>query len=404
MTRLEVADKEKLGFSVICLGIYFMAMPFDSFNFGGMGSLNRILILLPIIGILLERNTLFYVGNLTKILIVYLAYFLLTTVYSISLDITLSRVWTLLMNIMAVLCVGALRKSYSEREINFLKKSLVIGGILTIVFTLAFSGMGSSGRLTMMVNEGGQGQDQNYLNGYMMFVFVLFVARALKKSFFYICPILGIFLFILFTGSRGSLLAFSVTALFIVFYVLHNQKKSMYAMIILAVIFFILYLCIDSIMALLPPSVAVRFTADYVAANTTTGRGDIWMYLLQVYADSSVFRQLMGFGYGATSLVNQMGGNFGNLVAHNLWIEHLIMGGLFGEILFNILIICYIRAALRTGDIFIIASYIGFLVMAMSLSLISYKPIWDCMMMIIIITRYNEAVKKKKPLFTHFSL
>ena len=391
MIRLKVADKERLGFSVICLGIYFMSMPFDSINLFGMGTLNRVLILLPILGVLLERNTLFYAGNLTKILIAYLAYFLLTTLYSISLDMTLSRVLTLFLNIMAVLCMGALRKSYSGREIKFLKKALVIGGILTIIFTLLFSGASDSGRLTMMVN--GESQDQNYLNGYMMFAFVLFVTQILSKKYIYIFPIIGFFAFILFTGSRGALLAFIGTALFIVFYALRNQKKSMRTLWIFALVCLILYLFIDSIMDLLPATVAVRFTSDYIDAHTTTGRGDIWLYLLQVYADSSVFRQLMGFGYGVTPLVNQMGGLFNGLAAHNLWIEHLIIGGLIGEVLFNIMIFSYIKAAFRTKDIFVIGSYIGFLIMMMSLSLLSYKPIWNCMMMIMIITR-NQSAKE----------
>ena len=66
------------------------------------------------------------------------------------------------------------------------------------------------------------------------------------------------------------------------------------------------------------------------------------------------------------------------------------MGGIVGEIIFVIMIYRYVRAALKSKDAFLIGSYTGFLIMMMSLSLISYKPIWNCMMMIMIVTRNNE--------------
>ena len=388
MTSVYNMNNEKIGMVAICLGIYFMAMPFDSFSAFGIGSLTKIFILLPIVAVVLERNTKLYFGKLSKILFLYLLYFFLSIYYAISFDLVLSKTITLILNILAVLCVGALRSGYNKKEIAFLKKALVGGGIATIVLTLLFSDISASGRLTMGVN--GDTQDQNYINGYMMFAFVACINEIAKKKLFYVIPVVGIIAFILFTGSRGSLLAFFGAAIVVILFIMYSQGKSLRALFLIAALSIVIYFSMDYVLSFLPQGVAMRFSREYLQTHATTGRTDIMMYLVQVFVDSSVPRQLFGYGFGATSAVNHMGGSFYGLPAHNLWVDHLIMGGVCGEFLFVIMIYYYIRAAINSRDVFLIGSYAGFLLMMMSLSLISYKPIWNCMMMIMIITRNNE--------------
>lgn len=387
----ELNNEEKIGLPTICLGIYFLAMPFDSFSAFGIGSLTKVFILLPIAAVVLERNTKLYFGNLSKILLLYLVYFSASLYYAISFEIVFTRVTTLSLNVLAVLCVAALRNVYNKKEIVFLKKALIGGGIATIVLTLLFSDFSVSGRLTMGIN--GDTQDQNYINGYMMFAFVAFTSEVVKKKkALYLIPAVGIIFFILFTGSRGALLAFFGVAIVVILFSMYSQGKSVRAILLILALFIMAYFSIDYVVAILPESVAMRFSREYLQTHATTGRTDIWKYLFQVFKDSSVLRQLFGYGFGATGAVNHMGGTFNGLPAHNLWVDHLIMGGLIGESIFVIMIYYYIRAALSSRDIFLIGSYAGFLFMMMSLSLISYKPIWNCMMMIIIITQNNEEI------------
>lgn len=389
MAELGDNENKKIGIATFCLGIYFLAMPFDSFSAFGIGSLTKIFILLPITAIILERNTRLYWGGLSKILFIYLSYFTLSIYYGVSFELVSTKVTTLLLNVSAVLCVGALRNGYNEKEIVFLKKALIGGGIATIILTLLFSDISASGRLTMGIN--GDTQDQNYINGYLMFAFVALVTEIIKeKRILCAVPATGIIVFILFTGSRGSLLAFFGAAIVVLLYIMYSQGKSFRALFLIVALSAVVFFSMDYVIAFLPQGVALRFSREYLQTHATTGRTDIWKYLLQVFAESSIPRQLFGYGFGATSAVNHMGGTFAGLPAHNLWIDHLIMGGIVGEIIFVIMIYLYVRAALKSKDVFLIGSYTGFLIMMMSLSLISYKPIWNCMMMIMIVTRNNE--------------
>ena len=108
------------------------------------------------------------------------------------------------------------------------------------------------------------------------------------------------------------------------------------------------------------------------------------------YKDS-VFRMLFGYGFGTVAYINE----YNHLVAHNLWIEHLLAVGIIGELLFVAMQIAFIRAAWKTKDIFIISGYAGYLVMMLTLSLLSYKPIWNCMIMILIISRAHGRSREK---------
>ena len=75
----------------------------------------------------------------------------------------------MLLNSLVILSVGGVYVSYTVYELKYLLKALVIGGIITAIMTLFFADVSHGGRLTLSVN--GATQDQNYLNGYMIFAF-----------------------------------------------------------------------------------------------------------------------------------------------------------------------------------------------------------------------------------------
>ena len=56
----------------------------------------------------------------------------------------------------------------------------------------------------------------------------------------------------------------------------------------------------------------------------------------------------------------------------------------------------YLFEAWRQKNIVILASYIGMLTMCLTLSLTNYKPLWNCMMMIMILmnAKRNEMIKQ----------
>lgn len=384
---VNINRSEKIDIVVKCLGFYFLMMPFDSFPMFGMGSLLKIVVLLPIVAIFcIHKNSKLKINKLTLIFITYVLANVITCFYSVNIEASFSELKRLLLNSLVILSVGGVYLNYTACELKYLIKSLVVGGVITAIMTLFFADVSHGGRLTLSVN--GTTQDQNYLNGYMIFAFAFFMNKAIaEKKFLYLIPSLFLLFFTLMTGSRGALLAFTVIVLMIFVINTFSSPKMKIGIIITAIIIGIIVVVgYQDFLSLLPEEIAVRFTPDYIANYKGTNRSDLWIEILKIYEEGSIGRQLFGYGYGTVPIVN----TFNHLVAHNLWLDHLITGGVLGLILMTCMHAVFLREAWRNKNAVIFAAYSGYLTMCMTLSLSNYKPLWNAMMMIMIL--YN--VKK----------
>ena len=144
------------------------------------------------------------------------------------------------------------------------------------------------------------------------------------------------------------------------------------------------------VMQYLNPEVLERFSPDYVEENGTTGRKDIWIYLIHLFLQSSPLRELFGYGAGVTSFVNRMNTRMAGHVAHNLWVDELITGGLTGLFLLLLIHAVFMYTAIKCRDTFTIAAFMGFLIMCLNLSITSYKPMWNCMILIMLINKNRK--------------
>ena len=393
MNEIETSFRKKrflskrapLSAVTICLGLYFMMMSFDNFSVFGLGSLLRLISLLPIGAVIfIKLRSTFIWNSMSKMLLLYCAYMLVTLPFSVNLDASFSFLRRIFLNLALVMVVSFMYE-YTDREISFLKKCLVIGGLTTILLTLVFADYSLIGRITLSVN--GQAQDQNYLNGYLFFAYIFFFWELVKnKRLPCIALVGGILYFTLATGSRGSLIALICISMTMIFYLLFTSGKghgTVIFILLLLVLFCLLYF--GGVMNLLPESVSERFSLSYILQHGFTGRFAIWRYLIHRFYQANIFRSLFGFGFGTTAYVNE----YNYLVAHNLFLDHLIMGGMVGLLLFLCLQLTFFLNAWRTKDIFVIAAYVGYLVMMCSLSIYYYKPLFNAMIMICLI-RQNQ--------------
>lgn len=392
----DIDRNQKIDIVVKCLGFYFLMMPFDSFPLFGMGSLLKIIILLPIVAIFcIHQNTKLKINKLTLIFIIYVLVNLITCFYSVNIEASFSEIKRLLLNSLVVLSVGGMYLKYTTYELKYLIKMLVIGGIVTAVMTLFFADVSHGGRLTLSIN--GATQDQNYLNGYMIFTFAFFMNGVIsEKKFLYIIPSLLLLFFTLMTGSRGALLAFIVVVLMIFVINTFSSPKMKIGIIIVAIVIsLIVVLGYQEFLSLLPTEIAVRFTPDYIANYKGTNRSDLWIEILKIFKEGSFGRQLFGYGYGTVPTVN----TFNHLVAHNLWLDHLISGGVLGLIIMTYMHTTFLVEAWYNKNAIIFASYAGYLTMCITLSLTNYKPLWNAMMMIMIcynVKKTNKIKRKKR--------
>ena len=385
-------EKERISIVAICLGFYFMLMVFDSFPMFGIGSILRVLVLVPVGAVVvIKMRCRLQINAMTVLFTVYCLFLLLSYIYSVNRTETYNHVKRVLLNSAVILVAGGMY-DYNEREIGFLKLSLVTGGLLMIACTLLMSDRSAGGRLTLSFN--GAVQDQNALNGYIFFAFVHFLSGFLKKKkLLMLLPVIGMLVFTLMTGSRGALAALlGISAVLVFCQQLREKKFGFSSFLLISAGVLLTIFLYEPILSLLPESVAIRFTPEYIQEHGSTGRSEIWKYLLDLFGNSSIPRMLFGYGFGTVFYINE----YNHLQAHNLWIEHLLAVGILGECVFMAMLAAYIKGAWKTKDDLIIGAYAGYLIMMLSLSLMTYKPIWNCMIMILIISRSKDRALEKR--------
>lgn len=379
-------NKEKIGIVTKSLALYFVLIPLDSIDVLGFGSLLKVIALFPIIAILIYgRQNKYTVNKLTGSLIIYTLIIAISYLYSIDLDMSQSAIVRLVLNMALIIFAGNIYTEYNDSEYQYLTKAMIAGGIFNIILTFLFS---ASNRLTLSI--AGSTQDPNYINGYSFFA-LAYLANLLfkERKIWAAVPILLVLLFTLNTGSRGASLA-SLSLLFVVLFYLYvvQRKINISMFLILIIVFSLIAIFGENILMLVAPEMLQRYTIEYIENYRGINRTDLWFTLLDVYKNSSFFRQLFGYGVNTVIHVEWLSHH----VAHNLWLELLIANGLIGLIALCFMQVTFLKVAFKTKNLILISTYIGLLVMCFTLSLVSYKPIWNVMIMIMI----SEQVRRRE--------
>lgn len=369
------------------VGLYFLVAGTDSFQIGTIGSLLKIVALIPLALALLDLKR--FRIRISATLVVQLLFWLLAIVslfYSVNADKTFSSVRALTLNLALVFCLGIMEE-YNQRELRFMRQAMVAGGWVTIVLIFLFSDISAGGRLTLIL--GGEEQDQNYINGYFIYAFSWHCSQLLQqKKKLHFIPTAVILSMVLLTGSRGALLAFMLVIFVHICILFASAEHKIRNIALVAVLMALLLVIFDMILAQMPESVAQRFSWDYIAVKGSTGRTRIWKFLLGHYTQDSILRMLFGHGYGTTSLVNTLNGK----VAHNLYIDNLITLGIAGLLLQLLIQGSVICILVRRRQYPLLGAYLGMLCMCLSLSLVTYKPIWNAMLLALAIDANHASI------------
>lgn len=366
---------ERIRPVVYGIGIYFLSAGADSFQIGSIGSLLKLVAMIPLGLALLDIKS--WKIRICPTLVAQLMFWILTVVsvfYSVNADKTFSSVKVLTLNLALVFCLGIMEE-YNARELRFMQRTLVAGGWVTILLMLLFSDFSLNGRLTLLLGE--KSQDQNYINGYFIYTFSWHCCQLLKKKKTHIFPTVFILAIVLLTGSRGALLAFLLVMFVHVCVMFANAEHKVRNILLVAFFMLLMIAAFDTVLARMPESVARRFSWDYIAEKGATGRTQIWRFLLGHFTDDSILRMLFGHGYGTTSLVNTMDGR----VAHNLYLDNLITLGILGMILQLVIQGTVVRILFKYKQYSLFGAYLGMMGMCLSLSLVAYKPLWNVMLL-----------------------
>lgn len=376
MIGADVKNRKTYSPLIRLLAVYLFFVPLDFFPLLPGVSVSKFMVFLPLLGVIIEFHR-FNFRYLNKCVLWLLAYLFLNAVsimYSTAMAESISRTVTLTLNIGVILIMAA--GQYSRDEIVYLLKKYALSGWLLLILTFLNINLGS--RLTVMIN--GIEQDPNYLCGYFIFPLNYYLYQYIKTGrkgniaaafCMIIAPIL--------TGSRGGLIAL-ICSIFIML-LANGIIKKMYKVHTFIKVFItaaLLIALLGILWQFVPYTIKIRYTPDFTIHDGGAGRFKIWESLLQSYKNGSAFNHLFGFGSATVRQYTCTGH-----VAHNLFLEALTELGILGLITLTSMYIYYLKAAYRQSKI-LFASFAGYLVMCLSMSLYSYKPIWNVILLTIL--------------------
>ena len=390
--------KKKIRMFVYSIGFYILLLPFDCFRVGSIGSLLKVYSIVPVLFLVFScKNKKIKYNKLFFLMILYLIFTLLSCIYSIDIEESFYAFFSLGLNIIFVIVLGSL-SNYTDYEKKFLLKCFIASSWVMFFCFFIFGDKNSlSGRLTLSFREGSS-QDANYVNGYILFAFSYHISRLINKKVFHILPVSLLLIFVVLTGSRGAMLAFVSCIFFAIVLAIHKSRYKFKIILVSIVLIFLFIVFFSLGIEYISPELAMRFSGEYISEHGTTGRMDIWMNLLQKFIEANFFREIMGWGYGTTRLLNTtVGISTAGLVAHNLYIDNLISIGVIGLLLQILMQIECMKILLKSKNEMLICSFGAFMIMCLSLSLVNYKPIWGVMLMALILknNRNGRYIKNK---------
>ena len=372
-----ILNKKKIYMYSVML--YFICLPFGAMNIGRLGSLLKIVAVLPIF---------FGLSNFkikkSKVLLfqtLFVIYASLSIIWTVNFDMSLSRAISYIE--LLILLYSASCFSFESDETEIIKKSMVWGSRFTAIIVLLF-GTFVYGRLVLrgVINE-----DPNYLCAYFSFGTIFALQKIINKSK-RIDILTGIFEVLLylsiifFTGSRGGLIAISASIAFYFIAILGSKSKKKVVGIVIAFMSVILF-C-NVIIDYLPTELSARFSINDVVSSGGSGRTELWEQGIDVFSRSTFLRRMVGNGTATTMYIFSYYQYSRVNVVHNMFLEVLLELGVLGLILYAISILKFVKESFRFYDKYTFAVFICMIVMSLSTSIYTFKPYINIMLFAII--------------------
>lgn len=269
---------------------------------------------------------------------------------------------------------------YNSHEKELIEWAWLLVGVFCVFVALTSNEQMSELEARAVIKIFGYEEDQNQFCAYFIFPFIISMKRITQKRKFF--PLYIIFIVLILysvfkTGSRGGLLGIVLGAFAYILFGVKNIKAKV-GICISAVIIGIV--TIVFIVPNLPESVQQRYSIEQVEADGGSGRVEIWGILLE-YAFEKPERIIRGSGLLSTfDILTARPNKYGNLGAHNNYIQVFSDQGLIGLLLMTAAwAACLIRP--RHFDISYSCAFIAIMVFSVSLSFYVFKPYINIMIM-----------------------
>lgn len=362
---------------ITLLTIYFICLPLDGMVLGSIGSPLKLIAIPPLaLAVFCARKI--RLNSLIKSLLLYLAFVLLSCLWSINPSMSVSRCVSIVL--LFALTLSSAVFEYDDYDIFKLKRALLWSTRSTAMVML----LTSEFKYGRFILGGKIDEDPNYLCGFLFAGIIYIIQKIINKEYrardiveFIIYAVL-----VLLTGSRGGLIAITVSA--VAYFLFGQESESKNTIRNIGILLLIIFLMVFSV-NFLPAELQARFNLIEAVASGGTGRTDIWTRGIEIFRDSTLGRQLFGIGTGTITqvLIMTFYGRTSGYVMHNIYLETLLELGIVGLFVYMHWIITFLRTSYRQTDKFACFVMLGIAILALTTSLDTFKPYFNIMLLII---------------------
>lgn len=362
------------------IALYFLLAPLEDLLTGSIGTAGKYLAIIILFFGLWENHWKFKYTP-TAINRCILALMLLSVIgcfWAINVTVAVEREITYLLLPGIALFIGSLK--FNKKEYLLIINAAVLGGLVTVTY-LFFSGafnLSTYYRLTLTENN-----DPNNFAALLIVPFALcfYSISEERKAVSIGKKILAVLILtvILFTGSRGGLLALAIMAATYLWLNKAYKKLGYYIAAIIAILVFIYF-----ILPVLPQDITSRYldlqsVIDDMTSNKSQ-RGAIWQHAIQDIIPSM---PLWGLGTGCAPL--RMGTFYGAIKGvHNTYLNIVIEYGIFGFPIFVIMLFSLLKKEIVTHRFIEASLLVGIFVVIFFLDSYAKKYFWNVIILILI--------------------
>ena len=283
--------------------------------------------------------------------------------------------------------------SFTQYEAAVLKKSIVfgVGALLLYMIFIPGAVIYSDYQNRLTLNAGTEGLDQNYLAALMLVAFgIVFynLCNTKQRKFYKFLSIVFCLLiayYVLLTGSRSGLIALSMIVLLSV----NTSWKTRLSIGIPVITLLVVILTIA--IQYIPEDLLERFSLKALTGQVaeSSARLLIWERALNSLQGVEVI-----FGYGAGASQTVVGDMFGrgDAAIHSHYLAMVVEFGIIGFLFINVPVLKMLRTTAKNEkDMFV--SFIGILLMAFFLDVVTTKFFWSAMILISICCSAKQTNK-----------
>lgn len=378
----KVFDKTQgeIRFTALAFAIYTLLIPLNSvMNFSGNGTVNRLLGIIVMSSLLVEKFLIkeeIHIKKEHSILLLFFLFVISSYFWSINQSLTFFAISRLFNLIIFYILVS--NKSYTSNEKNLIKIMSVIGAVLVSLYLFKTSSLYYT--RVIITSSAGDSTDPNGLSSSLAFsaIFLfdyLINSNILIHKIIILASLSIIISGMLLTGSRAGVIGLILGVFILLLFGIKTKKftkMKVFRFLLSLIILLWVATILNNVFHLIDVNVFKRLTVRNIFETGGTGRFIIWKNAITMFLKKPIF------GYGLATDPYLLYLNYGTyIVTHNDALFILLGTGIIGLLTIMWFIATLLKRIFKSRDVLSLSMFFMLLSFSGSLVYIFNKNLWN---------------------------